>query len=107
VKNFTVADESGQFSAIDDMAWRGDFPAIILRSVMWRGGPNPQFAETVVPLAEAKALGEWLIAWAKEQGPECCICKLQVPQAEAKSLGSEFAHQKCIDARLQMRGIKP
>lgn len=98
-KNITVADDSGQFSAIEGIAWRGEFPALVFRAAFF-GRSGPQLTETVVSLDEAKRVGEWLLAWAREQGPTCCYCKAQVPQGDAKAVGQDFAHQKCVDDQL-------
>lgn len=56
-------------------------------------------------IGDAQHLGEWLVAWAKEQGPECCYCHAQVLRVEAKTIGQEFAHQKCIDDVMKRRGL--
>lgn len=94
----------------DRVAERGVF---LPRHRLWvqvteKPGEDRNIAETVLVPEDAKELGEWLIAWAKEHtapSATCCLCKSPILMSEGKALGQELAHQKCLDA--QWRKGKP
>lgn len=69
MKNCTVVDDTSQVTVVAGCSWRDGTEALIFRGAMFtRDGA--QMTEVVVAREEAKRLGEWIVAWAKEHEPK-------------------------------------
>jgi hypothetical protein len=51
---------------------------------------------------DAKDLGEWLVAWAREHAPECWRCKSMIDDGSEVRIGEGFMHRDCVDGKRKL-----